>query len=80
MKDFLDNSDRVRLLLAVCILVPAMTYVFIASFGDVPEHNQRTVDNTIGFLMGTLLSGVVQYFFGSSQGSSDKDKANIDKK
>jgi uncharacterized membrane protein len=76
MKDFFDNSDRVRLVLAMCILTPAMVYVFIASFGDVPDDNQRTVDTVIGFLLGTLLASIVSYFYGSSQGSSDKDKKN----
>jgi hypothetical protein len=75
MKDFLDNSDRVRFTLAVCIFVPALVYMFMASFCDIPAENQRTVDNSIGFIMGTLMSAIVSYFFGSSQGSADKDKA-----
>lgn len=74
MKDLFNTSDKVRLFLAFCIMFPSMVYVFIASFGDVPDDNQRTVDTVIGFLLGTLLASIVSYFFGSSQGSADKDK------
>lgn len=79
MKDLLSSSTKIRLVIALSILVPSMVYVFMASFGDVPADNQRTVDTVIGFLLGTLLASIVSYFFGSSQGSADKEKSNTSK-
>jgi hypothetical protein len=74
------TTSTIRLILAFAVLLPSMIYVFMASFGEVPEHNQRTVDTVIGFLLGTLLASIVSYFFGSSQGSADKDRAIHEKK
>lgn len=34
----------------------------------------RTVDTVLGFLLGVSLSAIIQFFFGSSKGSSDKSR------
>jgi len=52
----------------------AMVYLAGISFFEIPETSVRFVDTTVGFLMGTIISGIVQYFFGSSQGSKEKSK------
>ncbi len=35
----------------------------------------RIVDTVIGFLLGVTLAAIIQFFFGSSQGSKDKTQA-----
>lgn len=52
-----------------------MGYVFAASFLTIPTENQRTIDTAIGFAFG-IVTSVASYYFGSSQGSADKDKRN----
>jgi hypothetical protein len=44
----------------------------MVTFLDVPKENIRIVDTSIGFVMGTLMSAVLQYYLGSSKGSADK--------
>jgi hypothetical protein len=52
--------------------VIAGVYIFWVTFGDVPEANIRHTDTLLGFLMGTIISTIIAFFFGSSKGSMDK--------
>lgn len=53
-------------------------YILFITFGNVPDDNQRFADTILGFLLGTIISAVVQFFFGSSSGSKLKDEELID--
>lgn len=53
----------------------AMAFFAFASFVPVPDANQRIVDTIIGVLIGTVLTGFFNFFFGSSKGSKDKTDA-----
>ena len=53
----------------------AMSFFAFASFVPVPDNNQRIVDTIIGVLIGTVLTGFFNFFFGSSKGSKDKTDA-----
>lgn len=55
------------------IVAGFLTLLAILVFVGVPETNQRLLDITVGALIGMAIA-VVQYFFGSSKGSSDKTK------
>lgn len=48
-------------------------YIFWITFGDIPEKNIRFADTILGFLLGTLVSTIINFFFGTSKGSKDKD-------
>jgi hypothetical protein len=50
-------------------LVTAL-YIFFITFSDV--KNQRAADTVLGFLLGTIIATIINYFFGSSKGSKDK--------
>ena len=47
-------------------------YILLITLVDIPEKNVRFADTILGFLLGTLLSMILNYFFGSSSGSSNK--------
>jgi hypothetical protein len=42
-------------------------------FVEIPENNIRLVDTAFGFMLGTVLASMFNYYFGSSSGSSKKD-------
>ena len=55
----------------------AMAFFAMASFFTIPEANTRIVDTIIGVLIGTVLTGFFNFFFGSSKGSKDKTDALV---
>ena len=50
----------------------AVGYIFLITFLTIPEANIRFADTTLGFLLGTIVATIINYFFGSSKSSSDK--------
>ena len=52
----------------------AAGYIAFITFGTIPEDNQRFADTILGFLLGTVVATILQFFFGSSMGSKEKDK------
>jgi len=48
-------------------------YIGFITFGSIPEENVRFADTILGFLLGTIVATIVQFFFGSSDGSKQKD-------
>lgn len=51
----------------------AATYIGFITFGHIPADNQRFADTILGFLLGTVVATILQFFFGSSMGSKKKD-------
>lgn len=57
-------------------------YIFLITFVEIPEANQRFADTILGVVISLIFSGIYNYFFGSSKGSGDKTeiiKNNIKK-
>jgi len=55
--------------------ITSALYIAFITFGSIPEANVRFADTILGFILGTIIATIVQFFFGSSQGSKDKEQA-----
>lgn len=49
-------------------------YIAFITFGTIPTANVRFADTVLGFLLGTIVSTIIQYFFGTSFGAHKKDE------
>ena len=68
-------SKRFVYYFAIFWSVFAAAYIATITFGHIPEDNQRFADTILGFLLGTVVATILQFFFGSSMGSKEKDVA-----
>lgn len=55
----------------------AMAYFAFVTFGTVAESGIRMADTILGVLIGTVLTGFFNFYFGSSKSSKDKTDAMI---
>ena len=58
--------------LTIGVFAFAVTIVFLLFFIEIPDKNRDVINFILGVVVGTGLTGIFQYFFGSSQGSKDK--------
>lgn len=73
LKAFFTGKNFMRSLLAFIIVVTGIAYIFGLTFSEVPPANREFANLCLGYVVG-LISGVTLYYFGTSQGSSDKDE------
>lgn len=67
-------SKRFIYIFATFWSIFAAGYIGFITFGTIPADNQRFADTILGFLLGTVVATILQFFFGSSMGSKEKDK------
>jgi len=53
----------------------AVVYIFLITFTHIPELNIRFADTILGFLLGTVVATIINFFLGSSAGSKEKTEA-----
>ena len=68
-------SKRFTMYLTVFWSVSAVAYVGFITFGVIPDNNVRFADTILGFILGTVVSTVLNFWFGSSIGSKEKSEA-----
>jgi hypothetical protein len=69
------SSHNQRFVLAILVLVSALGYIVAASFLNIPKPNIEWVQMN-NDRMNIAIAVIIGYWFGSSQGSADKDKRN----
>lgn len=67
-------SKRFTMYLTVFWSVSAVAYVGFITFGVIPDKNVRFADTILGFILGTVVATMLNFWFGSSIGSKEKDK------
>jgi hypothetical protein len=67
-------SKRFTMYLKMFWSVSAVAYVGFITFGSIPEPNVRFADTILGFILGTVVATMLNFWFGSSIGSKEKDK------
>ena len=65
-------SKRFVMYLATFWSVTAVTYIFFITFSTIPEINIRFADTILGFLLGTVVATILNFFLGSSASSKEK--------
>lgn len=51
-----------------------VVYIFFITFANIPANNIRFADTILGFILGTIIATIINFFFGSSKGSTDKQE------
>jgi len=63
-------------LLAMAVFLFSALVVLLLFFVEIPVGNQRIVDMVLGFIVGSGLVSVINYFFGSSESKEEKERDN----
>lgn len=65
-------SKRFVYYLAIFWSLFAALYIGMITFVGIPVESVRFADTILGFLLGTIIATIMQFFFGSSQSSKTK--------
>lgn len=67
-------SKRFTMYLTAFWSVAAAVYIGFITFSVIPDNNVRFADTILGFILGTVVATMLNFWFGSSIGSKEKDK------
>jgi hypothetical protein len=65
---------RFPIVLASYWSVAATVYIGLITFSTIPAPNLRFADTILGFVLGTVVATIINFFLGSSAGSKEKDR------
>jgi len=58
---------------AVYVITMAFIYIVSITFFDIPKGNIRFADTSLGFILGTVMSWIINWAFRSSKAQIDKE-------
>jgi len=53
--------------------IVSILYVFLITFWSIPQESVRFADTILGFILGTVISTIINFFMGSAISSKNKD-------
>ena len=68
-------SKRFTMYLTAFWSIAAAVYIGFITFSIIPEPNVRFADTILGFILGTVIATMLNFWFGSSIGSKEKTEA-----
>jgi hypothetical protein len=68
-------SKRFTMYLTTFWSLAAGAYIGFITFSIIPESNVRFADTILGFILGTVIATMLNFWFGSSIGSKEKGEA-----
>jgi hypothetical protein len=68
-------SKRFTMYLTTFWSLAAGAYIGFITFSVIPEQNVRFADTILGFILGTVVATMLNFWFGSSIGSKEKAEA-----
>ena len=70
-------SKRFTMYLTSFWSIAAVVYIGFITFSIIPEPNVRFADTILGFILGTVIATMLNFWFGSSIGSKEKDARKL---
>ena len=67
-------SKRFVMYLATFWSLTAVAYIFFITFVEIPQANVRFADTVLGTVLGTVVATTINFFFGSSASSKEKNE------
>lgn len=58
---------------AAIITIMACVYIGCVTFMTIPEGNERFADTALGFILGTIISSIMGFFYGASKPQRDDE-------
>jgi hypothetical protein len=69
----MKDKNILMYILAALIIIGFFVLLYIVAYSELPQNNKDILNLMAGALIGSFTS-IVNYFFGSSKGSADKNE------
>lgn len=67
-------NGKFKAKLSLILVFFSFVYFFTITFVPIPESSTRIADTITGFLIGTVITTIIGFYFGSSDLNRDKEE------